>query len=246
MIFGKERSKEIGINNAPLEKKNDIIKANPELSLDDFLISDFEEENVKDIHECIKMVSNDKRIEQYLEKYKISKREFLLILEKKSEGNFLYLKYIFREILNGRYKEIKLSELPQGLDGYYKEHWNRKMAVSDAVKELKLKVIYLIANIGESISSEDLTEIIESGDKTVKNIQIKEVINDWSQFLRETFDDVEEEKEYTFYHKSFLDFLASDYILKTVGKDYSKTAQRIELDFYNKNIDALLEWEDEV
>jgi len=214
---------------------------------DEYLIEDLGEENKKDVREYINIASNDKRFGKYLKTHKVSKKEFLKTLEEKSEGNFMYLKYIFREILEGDYEDVRLEELPQGLEGYYKEHWDRMMTKADGISEdIKLKTIYVIANIGEPISSEDLTEIIQSDDETIKNKHTRKIINDWWQFLRKTINDKDGEKEYTFYHKSFLDFLASDELIKTVGKDYSKIAERVELNFYNQNIDELLEEDDDL
>ena len=211
---------------------------------DECLIEDLGDDNIKDVRKYIGIVSKDKRFEKYLKKHNLSKEEFCKTLETKSEGNFMYLKHIFREILKGDYQDVKLEELPQGLEGYYKEHWDRMMTKADVISEdIKLKTIYVIANVGEPISSEDLTEIIQSDDETVKNKHISKIINYWWQFLRETIND-DGEKEYTFYHKSFLDFLASDDLVETVGKDYAKIAQRVELNFYDQNIDDLLEEDD--
>jgi len=219
----------------------------PREKSENYLIEDLGTENKKDVREFIETVSNDRRFEQYLKKHKVSRKEFLKTLEEKSEGNFMYLKYIFREILEGDYRDVELNKLPQGLEGYYKEHWDRMMTKADGISEdVKLKTIYVIANLGEPISSEDLTEIIQSDDETVKNRHVREIINNWWQFLRESFNDEDEEKGYTFYHKSFLDFLASDDIIETIGKDYSKIAERIELDYYHKNADTFLNDDDEL
>jgi hypothetical protein len=89
------------------------------------------------------------------------------------------------------------------------------------------------------ISREFLTEIIKSDTDTVSNMQIQEIIDDWRQFLN-VITDEEGAIKYTFYHKSFLEFLASSELIKTVGADYSKIAERAELDYYYKNDDEFL------
>ncbi len=208
---------------------------------EDFLIEDNGKENIDDIKLYIEQAFENNKIQKYLKNQKISEKEFIQILEGKSEGNFMYLKHIFKEITKpkGDYTDKTLTELPQGLEEYYKEHWNRMMAVSDEAKEVKLKTIYVLSNMERPISREFLTEIIKSDTDTVSNMQIQEIIDDWRQFLN-LITDEEGTIKYTFYHKSFLDFLASSELIKTVGADYSKIAEKVELDYYIKNEDEFL------
>ncbi len=110
---------------------------------EDFLIEDLGEENIEDVRKYIKIASKDKRFEQYLKIHKVSKETFRETLEKKSEGSFMYLKYIFLEIADGDYTDVSLEKLPQGINEYYKEHFDRMMDVSDEVKKVKLKTMAL-------------------------------------------------------------------------------------------------------
>jgi len=178
------------------------------------------DENTKDIQTYIEIALKEKKIQKYLDTHNISQEDFIRVLKKKSEGNFMYLKYIFREIAGGDYKDKTLSDIPNGLEEYYKEHWNRMLAVSKESKNVKLKTIYVLSDVEQPISRSFLTDIIKSNIKDVDEIQIQEVLNDWSQFLNILTND-DGEKEYTFYHKSFLDFLASDEMIKAAGFGYS-------------------------
>jgi hypothetical protein len=210
---------------------------------EDFTIEGNEIDNIKDARLYIKQAIGKKGIQEYLKTHQVSEKKFLKDLEKKSEGNFMYLYHILREVDKGSYNDITLSELPQGLNGYYKEHWDRMMADSDGISEnVKLKTIYVLSNMENPISVEYLTKIIKLDTETVNSFQIQKIISDWMQFLSEIFDDEDGRKKYSFYHKSFLDFLASDDLVKTVGADYSEIAKEVKAN-YQLNIanDLLLE-----
>lgn len=226
-----------------LSKKG--IKLPAEISKD-FLIEDKGDDNIDDVREFIEIASKDKRFAQYLKKNKVSKKEFLKTLENKSEGNFMYLKHIFREILLGDYKDIKLEELPQGLDGYYKDHWDRMMTKTDGISnDIKLKTIYVLANINSPMSRKGLTEIIKSDTDSVSHKDVRKIIDGWRQFLTVSLDE-DDTEVYNFYHKSFLDFLASDDMIEAIGDDYPNIAERVELNYYDQNIDELLEEDDDL
>jgi hypothetical protein len=109
------------------------------------------------------------------------------------------------------------------------------MSVSDEAKEIKLKTIYVLSDMKEPVDRGFLTEIIKSDIENVNGIQIQEILNEWRQFLN-VITDKDGEKEYTFYHKSFLDFLASDEMIKAAGFDYSEV-NRIITEHHVKYLD---------
>ncbi len=84
-----------------------------------------------------------------------------------------------------------------------------------------------------------LTDIIKIDTQTVTNLQIQEILNDWRQFLNIITDEKGKDK-YTFYHKSFLDFLASDKLIQAIGDDYPKKAKSLKLKYYKSISDEAL------
>lgn len=207
---------------------------------EDFTIEGNDVNNRKDARLYIEQQLEKAEIQVYLKKHKVSQKKFLKDLENKSEGNFMYLYHVLQEIADGKYKDITLSKLPQGLNGYYKEHWNRMMEKADGISEdVKLKTIYVLANREKPISREYLTKIINLDTATITNPKVQQILDNWSQFFRQT-DNENGEIEYAFYHKSFLDFLASDELIKAVGSDYSQKAKNLIADYYESVVDDML------
>lgn len=204
---------------------------------EEYLIENEGEDNIDDVRKYIKLRSKEDGVKDYLKRHKTAPKTFLKTIEGKSEGNFMYLKHIFDEITDGDYQDKTLTEIPKGLKGYFKEHWDRMMAVSNEVKEVKLKTIYVLANMKKPISSEFLTNIVKSSDSNITNLQIEEVLDQWQQFLTET--NQKGDAEYTFYHKSFTDFLASTKMIKATGVD-NREIKNIIADHLLNNINSTI------
>ncbi|CAM1364476.1 AAA family ATPase [Tenacibaculum xiamenense] len=183
-------------------------------------------ENMQDIRQYLRNASQKKEIINYLQHHSISEEDFINILEEKSEGNFMYLNHVIREIIGGGYQQKEISEFPKGLQNYYRDHWERMMeGVSEIEKEIKLKTIYVLAAYEHPIDKEYLTNCVKSEIETLKSFQIAEVINNWKQFLNTMIDD-ENTTKYYIYHKSFLDFLHNQELVKAVEFDI-ETAKKV-------------------
>jgi hypothetical protein len=192
------------------------------------------EENTKDVSNYIKEAIKDEKTQEYLLHQNILETAFLETLEKKSEGNFMYLKHVIHEIKDGFYHDATLNQIPTGLEGYYKDHWNRMMEVPVAIKDVKLKTIYILSEMNNPISTEFLSNMIKSNIDGVDNIQVQEILNEWKQFLNIKTDD-DGEKLYSFYHKSFLDFLRSNEMIKAAGFNV-KDVNGIIVDYMTKGL----------
>lgn len=207
----------------------DQIKLPQKENCEIFHIDHESEENLDDINEYIRNSSKDDKIKQYLDSQNIKTEDFIKILEEKSEGNFMYLKYVLGEISEGIYHDKALNELPKGLEGYYKDHFERMLTIPSQCLQTKLKVIYVLSDMNSPISLEFLSKICQTDP-----ILTQEILVEWKQFLNIEKED--NTTSYSFYHKSFIDFLKNKEIIKAAGIDLKDIKNTI-LDYYTQGLD---------
>jgi hypothetical protein len=66
-------------------------------------------------------------------------------LADKSENNFMYIRYVLPELARGAYAGIDLRQLPVGLKGYYRDHWDRMGMNQTPAPLLKINLLYLLS-----------------------------------------------------------------------------------------------------
>lgn len=206
----------------------DQIKLPQKENCEIFQIDHESEDNLNDIKEYIKNSMKDNKMKQYLNTQNIKDEDFIRVLEGKSEGNFMYLRYVLDEISKGIYQDKTINELPNGLEGYYKDHFERMLSIPSQCIQTKLKVIYVLSDMNSPISLEFLSNICQ-----IDPILTQEILIDWKQFLN--IDKEEQTTNYSFYHKSFIDFLKNKEIVKAAGIDLKDIKGAI-LDYYTQGL----------
>ena len=81
--------------------------------------------NVADVQAYVEQALTDPGIKSYITLQKVTDAEFVDLMVKKSEGNFMYLRYVIPEMsaeLTGIWRS---QALPAGLRNYYEDHWDR-------------------------------------------------------------------------------------------------------------------------
>lgn len=177
-----------------------------------FDIKQDSETNKADIREYVLQAIKRGRIQQYIQTQGIDSHSFIEDITLKSQGNFMYLYYVFFEIEYGAYQNHSLAELPIGLQNYYEDHWRRMRGKNeDAWFTYKLPIIMALTVIEQPISIELLSDY--SGIK--RRSRIREVLREWEQFLYT--DNMEFDRQvktrYRLYHASFHDFIAAKEIV---------------------------------
>lgn len=126
---------------------------------------------------------------------------FVQTMLDKSEGNFMYLRYVLPAIERGEFLHGTLTELPQGLTNYYERHWQKMLAVDENLwVDYRQPVIYYLAAAREPVTVWQLAAWAG-----IRQARVLAAIRDWREFLDvETVDDI---KRYRIYHASFQDFL---------------------------------------
>jgi len=131
----------------------------------------------------------------------LTQEEFVkLIAVDKSENNFMYVQYILPDIAEGKYISLAITELPQGLADYYRQHWLRMEMSNKERSKDKLKVIYTISKVKTSCSIQSLVSYTQCNREVIIL-----VLDEWYQFFR--IDEIGSEECFSIYHQSFNDFL---------------------------------------
>jgi hypothetical protein len=163
-------------------------------------------ENEEDIRRYIEQSLNRPMIQRYLQLHDLSAKAFVSELTKKSDGNFIYLRYILPEIEAGVYSNSDASSLPHGLESYYRDHW-RLMQGQDTTLwwKYRLPVIVALATSEKPIS----VDLISRFTRITERARIQSVIEEWKQFLRQIKVpyDGRIQNRYAVYHWSFQEFL---------------------------------------
>lgn len=171
------------------------------------------EENKSDIKEYLNKKLKMNGIQEYIKSQKtrnisFDKEFFVNTMMKKSDGNFMYIRYVLHDIANGKYVDEDLDSLPDGLQEYYKKHWKLMRDLDkNGWDNYKLPILAAITVSKKPIS----IDLISQFSRVSERHKIHRVLDEWGQFLykqRYMFDE-ESVKVYSLYHESFHDFIAS-------------------------------------
>lgn len=168
------------------------------------------DESSRDVQTYIKNAAQRPGLESWMSKQGISSDELVATLAARSENNFMYLRYILPAIESGFYQDLSVQSLPSGLEGYYEDHWARMGMAASPLPRIKLKIVYILAEVKEAVS---LKMLVDFADEDALTVQ--EVLDEWDQFLnRQTVDG---SPRYSVYHASFRDFLHRKDIVQAAG-----------------------------
>jgi hypothetical protein len=156
-------------------------------------------------------------------KWGISEDRFVSEITAKSEGNFMYLVWVLRDICEGKLTTNDVNDirkLPQGLAAYYQRHW-RTMKGRNSRQFLRYHqpVVCILATAREPVEVHQIAEWTH-----LAPMQILEVIGEWRQFLNVKDGPQQGGYKYCIYHASFRDFLAAEVGLTQYDTIISRTA----------------------
>jgi len=138
----------------------------------------------------------------------VARDQFVEVMKERSQGNFMYLVYVLRDIRDGRLTAGNIEnirKLPQGLRDYYRRHWRQmEVADRDQFTALYKPVLLLLAAVREPVSVEQI-----HGWTTLEDGDIRRVLTEWRQFLNEE-EGERDEPMWRVYHASFREFLREE------------------------------------
>ena len=144
----------------------------------------------------------------------------------KSQNNFMYLRYVLPAIAQGKYDDLELRQLPDGLLEYYQTHWVRMEMDKDPQKMMVI-MLFILVEIGTPIPCEMIAKIAEQDEAEVEDVLKKK----WFEYLR--VKEIQGEICYSIYHASFLDFLKGKRELNATRKLFDEVNGRI-VDYLRK------------
>jgi hypothetical protein len=164
--------------------------------------------NMADIEAYVHRSTDRPGIQAYLAAQGISHAVFVQHLCEKSQGNFMYLRYVLPEIENGGYADMEPRALPAGLKNYYDDHWRRMRNQDEEIWfKYKLPVVMVLTAVKVPVSVDLIAKF--SGVSEIP--RIRSVLQEWGQFLHEEVVDEHNglQRRYRVYHESFHEFIAA-------------------------------------
>jgi hypothetical protein len=165
-------------------------------------------ENIEDVKLYIESKVKQPGIQKYITSQGIVERFFIETMVAKSQGNFMYLFYILRDINHGIYVDESVENLPAGLVNYYESLWDRMREQSgNDWLEYKLPVVIALSIVKEPVS----IDLISDFSKVKDHRRVRSVLLEWQQFLydRKVEHEGELQSRWRVYHDSFREFIAS-------------------------------------
>lgn len=166
------------------------------------------EGNLQDIESYLSAVAKRPEVAGQIRSKEYSEDFFIQTLKDKSQGVWMYLHYIIKEIESGARAPLDLANLPTGLVGYYAEYWDswrtgKRGKGEEAWDELYAPLLTTLAAAQEAIPVDWL---IRWADVTAKPREATRLLmENWRAFITEK--EVNGQKTYTPYHLSLKDFI---------------------------------------
>lgn len=175
-------------------------------NLQEIVIDSKSELNMKDILACIEYyLSEDPRLKEQITSWNVAKDKFTEIMLEKSEGNFMYLRYVLPAIMRGEFASIELKKLPKGLLNYYRIHWQQmRNQDTDTFDRLYQPVVCVLAAVKEAVLPKKIADFTE-----IDLSLVKKVIKEWYEFLYEEQNE-KQQNLYRIYHSRFQEFLSDE------------------------------------
>jgi len=170
----------------------------------------YQAESLADIKTYIREALKRPQLNAWVQNQGLTGENFITQLADKSENNFMYLRYILGDIEMGKYQDLTINQLPQGLQAYYEDHWRQMGMMAKPLPRTKIKIVYILSELRETVSRDLIVDFVKEDALT-----IQEVLEEWEQFLREEL--IGGETRYGIYHQSFCDFLARKDIVQAAG-----------------------------
>jgi CHAT domain len=162
--------------------------------------------NLADVEELVTNRLAEAGIQAFMAAEGLDERRFAALMVDRSEGNFIYLHHVLREIAAGFYAGRPLAAIPKGLTRYYEQHWRRlRSGDEEAWLAYRLPILMALTVVREPVP----IDLIAAFSGVDDPIRILRALNDWRHFLHveSVREGDAEEMRYRLYHMSFFDFI---------------------------------------
>ncbi|CAK8719713.1 hypothetical protein KKHLCK_08890 [Candidatus Electrothrix laxa] len=168
-----------------------------------FVLQQDSKQNLEDIQRYLhQQTENSQDVQGYIARHRLETATFISSLTRKSQGNFIYLRFVLFEIEQGAYADLNVDALPDGLKNYYEDHWRRMrgQAGDEIWFTTKLPVIAALTAIKAPVHK----NWIAAFSKVENRYSIQAVLDEWQQFLEKRTEEHKGRRRflYNIYHKS--------------------------------------------
>ena len=161
-------------------------------------------ENIRDVELFLRSSLKEPGVGRYIQIHNLTADVFISEFVDRSEGNFMYLRYVIGAVAAGLEKDRSPSSLPRGLRNYYEDHWRRMRSQNeDEWFRLQLPVLLVLTVVAEPVTVSEILELTNMSSRA----QLLSVIEKWGPFLHESIATGTTERRYRLYHSSFRDFI---------------------------------------
>ncbi|MBW4598531.1 MAG: ATP-binding protein [Calothrix sp. FI2-JRJ7] len=182
----------------------------------DLMAEEYADLSLQDIQTYIRQRVNEReRLRQWINVSNLTVEDFITQLANKSENNFMYLRCVLGDIEDGIYKDSSIESLPQGLEQYYKDHWQRMGMTTDPPELTKLRIVYILSETPKPIPYDEIIGIIKYTGEQEAEVTVQYVLDKWKQFLHKSY--LYEQTFYRLYHDSYRRFVNRKEIVEKAG-----------------------------
>lgn len=193
-------------------------------------------DNLADVHSFLDTTLRDEeRFGAYLERHGQEREQLVETLTRLSEGNFEYLRQVLLEIgPGGKLRELTPEHLPQGLERYYQERWNRtrQQVGWDKWQSQHLPLLAALTVAREPLTPELLEVFTGLG-----RAEIAEFLETWRSFLRREERERQQDR-YSFFHRTYGSFVRGKSPDEFLLREHEAEIGRRLLDQYYSDISA--------
>ena len=163
-------------------------------------------DNFADLREFARRALDRGEIPDYCRRRGISPDRLVDELTERSDGNFMYLRYVLDDLEKGRLRDDDFSELPKGLENYYRMHWKRlRLQSENPFVDIVVPTLAALTAIRRPVTVDFIAALL---DQVSERASILKALRDLSPFLRLEKSTGEKPKTlFQLYHGSFHDFV---------------------------------------
>jgi hypothetical protein len=178
-------------------------------------INDASKQNRDDVRQYVRnFIDQDRdRMAARIVAWNVGEEEFVEAITEMSQGNFMYLVHVLRDIREGKLTTENVDniyDLPAGLKKYYQRHWHLMHEQNPArFEEYYEPIICILASASEPVPLAQLVTWTKTKWPHLNASTIRDVLQVWREFLNEERAE-QGPPRYRIYHTSFQDFLREE------------------------------------
>ncbi len=208
----------------PYTRESKRFDVSPDVPVSELDLRQHKELSRSDVSEYIRLfLTVDPEYKEALNRWiterHLAPEQFIEQVADKSENNFMYLRYVLPAIAGGAYKDLSLAQLPEGLHGYYQDHWVQ-MGMDKQPQENQVIILFILKEVGSPIPCEMIADITQQDE-----YEVQQVLDKWVEFLKNN--KIEGYTCYSIYHTTFLEFLKAQKRVDAKRKLFKEANQRL-------------------